>query len=189
MSNNSDFKSSDSSELIINDNNKPVRANTRPTDITLRRKEAIKEYYGGKDSLLQKIKNNPNGTSIEAIFDLLVEEFANESDGLLGNSVLFLKDNMLQESSVVSVKRAEVLEKLSSLLSKKADLVKNSGEVNLNSIVFKIFIQLCFEKMAFVLEELNIPIEQRQLIVGKWSNSMENWDKEVQIKMEQLNNE
>ena len=158
-----------------------------PGEMFTRKNELLTAFFKEKNTLLNQIMKNPNGTSIETIFDAIAQEFMDENTNLKGNELIFEQDGMLHDATTVGVKRAEILEKLANIAAKRAELTRKSGAIDLRSTVFIIFQQVIFEKMLGVMQDLKLPKDEINLITLKLGEAMKDWDKVVQTRMDALN--
>ncbi len=148
------------------------------------KKELVSTYYGSDDaSLMQKFMDSEPGDSVQNAFNIIIEELAKESDSLLGNSLIFTKNNDLHDATTVTVKRAEMLELLSKIITKKQSLAEKASNVDLNSPTFQMFQQICVDNLKAALISLNVDNEMSQLIVTNWGKSMKEWQKELSKRM------
>lgn len=175
--------------LPPDDGLKPVLGNQLPAkkaNFLQIREKLVEEYHKNAKSLFEKISSKPNGNSVEGIISTALEELIHETDNLLGNELSLLNDGSVRDASVVSVKRSDVLETLSRVAVKKQEIMANAGKVDLNSPVFQVFQAICFENLIGVMEDLKLDNETRQLLVAKWGERMESWDKELKSRVEDL---
>lgn len=170
----------DGSELVKSSLSSVVR---KSDDVFEVRKELIEKHSG---FLYEKVKGRREDA--DQILSVVIDEIIKETDNLLGNSLIFTQEGKLHDASTVSVKRSEILETLTRVLQKKRDLFSNSGVVDYNSPVFKVFQMVCFEKLTSVLDSLNMDNEQKKIIVSKWVESMSDWQKDVKMRMDNVTN-
>lgn len=150
------------------------------------KKKMVRRHYGEDQSLVSRIMT-ADGSSMENIINAAILEIAKESENLLGNELIFTENNNLHDASAVAVKRTEILEKIVSVIGKKADILSKSNSVDLNSPVFQVFQQICVDKLKEILGYLDIDNDLKQLIVIKWGDSMAEWEKELKSRVSHLN--
>ena len=155
----------------------------KSSDFIVLREELVKKYHKTSESLFDKIQNRPDGSNVEIIINTVLEELIKETDNLLGNELTLMQSGHIRDSSVVSVKRSDVLSIVSRVAARKHELSTLNGSVDLNAPAFQLFQQLCFDKLVVVLDKLNVDPELKQLVALKWGEEMENWDKEMKYKL------
>lgn len=158
---------------------------SKKQDILSERTDLVKKYYGESSSFFEKLKKSQGtGENIDELVGIIIEEIAKESDNLLGNSLIFTKDGNLHDASVISVKRADMLETLTKVLQRKKEMFIISSKIDYDSPVFKIFQIICFEKLTAILDALTLDVEMKQLIVSRWVDSMKDWQKEIKLRVD-----
>ena len=189
MKNENTFENTECHEAEIVDSETPVIRSTlspatkKSGDIFAERTELVNKHAG---SLYDRIKGN--GDDLNITFSVVIEEIIKETDNLLGNSLMFTQDGKLHDASTVSVKRSEILETLTRVLQRKKELFTNSSYVDYDSPVFNVFQMVCFERLTNVLDKLNMDVEQKQLVVTQWVDSMKDWQKDVKSRMDNVTN-
>lgn len=175
----------DSLEVIDGGNNLVTidDANSGISDV---KDKMVKRHYGEERSLVDRI-SKADGSSIESVINAAIIEIAKESENLLGNELIFTENNNLHDASAVAVKRAEILEKIVTVVGKKMEIMSRSNSVDLNSPVFQVFQQICVDKLKEALGFLDIDNDLKQLIVIKWGDSMVDWEKELKDRVSHLN--
>ena len=156
------------------------------TDVFSLKQELLEAYYKGHDSIISKIKKNPNGDSIETLITVVMEELLGETDNLKGNELIFTQDGKLHDASTISVKRAEILDTVSKVLMRKRDLMAKSGDVDLDSPVFQLFQTICFDALKESMMNLKFDDEMKQVIISKWGENMSDWKDELASRLKRL---
>lgn len=160
------------------DNNELVSLNE--TDGEIRRGNAIGQYYGKNESVVDRLNKS---SDISEVMDIALNEIAKTVDNLSGNEQILLNQDKLEDSTVISVKKTEVLERLVNVASKKQDVLSKGKNVDLNSPAFKLFQSIVAEKMLEVLNKYNIDNDLLKLIMKTWAISMKDWDKELKERL------
>ena len=154
-------------------------------DILTERTGLVKKYYGDNPSFFDKLKKTrSSGENVDELVGIIIEEIAKESDNLLGNSLIFTKDGNLHDASIISVKRADMLETLTKVLQRKREMFVGSSKIDYDSPVFKVFQIICFEKLTAILDAMSMDVEMKQIIVSRWVDSMKEWQKEIKTRIE-----
>jgi len=155
-----------------------------PTTMMEHRAELIKQYHGGSEGLADKLgkqgKNN-----MESLILALVDEIIKEGDHLLGNELLAGEQGALRDSSVISAKRAEVLEKAIKAAQTKMAFDREHG-IDVDSpamrVVFKFFMKKVKETFAY----LQYTDEVADTFFRTLRDSMNVWDKELKAEIEDM---
>lgn len=156
-------------------------------DIFAYKNQLIKQHYGSSKDLISKIKSSKNGDAVQDVINVVIEEIIKESDNLLGNSLVFTKENKLHDATTVAVKRTDILETVTRIVTKQQEINQKSAKIDLNSPAFQIFQSICLDNLRTTLEQLKLENEMAQLIILKWGESMEFWEKEMKTRMGSLN--
>lgn len=155
-------------------------------NLSTHRKKLLTSYRQEKQSIMDKVKGSPSPVSSDALMNLLIEEILDETETLLGNSLVLTEDGNLHDATSVTVKRADLLKAIADIVAKKKELNQKDGDVDLNSPAFMIFQKLCFDKLMLVLDELGLDNELIQLILSKWAGCMKEWGREVMNELKEM---
>ena len=158
------------------------------TDMFSLKKELLQTYYEGYDSLVEKMKQDPNGLTVETMITVVMEELLGESDNLKGNELVFTQDGKLHDATTIAVKRSEILDTVSKVLVRKRDLLAKSGDVDLDSPVFQLFQKICFDALTESMMNLNFDNEMKQVIITKWGENMADWKEELKSRLKRMKN-
>lgn len=138
------------------------------------RNKLVKNYHGGFASLSEKMKNDSASDLVTAI----IQEIAKESDALLGNELIATENGELKDASVMSVKRADVLEKIIKAWQTKQQLEKDNG-IDVESpsmiIVFKYFMNA----LRIIMDQLEYDGDEQNIFFSKLGNEMGNWKRDI----------
>ena len=166
----------ESTELVALDSN---------TLTPSKRSDAIAQYYGNNQSVSQKLQRSEN---INQVMDIAMKQIAKTIDNLSGNEQMLLNQDRLEDSTVISVKKTQVLQRFVNVASKKQAILNNGKNVDLNSPVFKIFQQIVAEKLLQVLQKYSLDNDLISLIMKTWAQSLKDWDKQLKQRMRSLGN-
>jgi hypothetical protein len=155
-----------------------------PANVLEHRDILVKEYYGGSGGLLECLKEAGN-TDAESLLVALLDEVIKESDHLLGNQLVAAGDGELQIASVISFKRAEVLEKAIKAVQSKQAFEKDSG-FDLNSPSVMVLYRFFMKKVHEVFGAIGVRAEQKDLFFQRLGEAMEDWQKELRNDYEEL---
>ena len=143
MSNN-DFENMDRSVGISTDVQvlPPETEMSRPaSDVIQFRKKLVEQYHNGSPSLSAKLKA-AGKEDLESYIVAMIDEVIQETDHLLGNELVATHNGDLRDASVISFKRAEVLEKAIKAAQTKQQFEKQGG-IDIDSpsmmIIFRFF--------------------------------------------------
>ena len=155
-----------------------------PADILEHRDQLVQKYHGGSNGLLQRLKKEGN-TDAESLLVALLDEVIKESDHLLGNELVSTGDGELQVASVISFKRAEVLEKAIKAVQAKQAFDKNSG-FDLNSPSVTVLFRFVMKKVQSVFGTIGVRAEQADLFFTRLEEATTDWQKELRRDFDEL---
>lgn len=157
----------------------PLERNARSEQ----RNTAIGQYYGAEDSVSFRVNKS---NDVSEVINIAIGEMAKTVDNLSGNEQMLINQDRLEDSTIVSVKKTEVLERLVNVANKKQDLLNKGKNVDLNSPVFKLFQQIVAEKMLETLNKYDLDNDLTKLIMKNWATAMQNWDKELKDRLKNI---
>lgn len=149
------------------------------------RTNAIAQYYANSQSVSEKLERSEN---INQVMDIAMRQIAKTIDNLSGNQQMLLNQDRLEDSTVVSVKKTQVLQRFVNVASKKQAILNNGKNVDLNSPVFKIFQQIVAEKLLQVLQKYGTDPDLIKLIMKTWASELRDWDKQLKERIKSLGN-
>ena len=155
-----------------------ARVNVPPRSITELRDALIKKYHSGAASLVARLKTEGKD-SLDGMIVALVDEVIRETDSLLGNELVATENGNLRDASVISFKRAEVLEKAIKAVQAKQVFERESG-VDVHSPLMMIVFKFFMEKVNVSLQKLGYEDEARDIFFKTLGSEMANWQKELQ---------
>jgi len=148
------------------------------------RNKLVEDYHGGNDSLIERIRNGGSDDA-DSILVALIDELMKETDHLLGNELVAAESGDLRDSSVISFKRAEVIEKAIRSVQAQQKYAKDSG-IDIDSpsmiVIFKFFMT----RVKETFDEISLPREQNDMFFNAFGVTMENWKKDLKEEFELL---
>jgi len=147
------------------------------------REELIHDYHGAT-SLMARLRSTGD-TGTEALVALIIEEMLGEGDNLLGNQLIATENGELRDASVISVKRADVLEKVMKAIQSKQQLEKEGG-IDVESPSMMIIFRFFISKVKDVFKRMDTPDEQSDLFFQALGEVTENWKKELRAEFEAM---
>lgn len=148
------------------------------------REELIKNYHGGSTTLIARLRKEGLADN-ESLLIALIEEVVRETDNLLGNELIAIENGSVRDASVISAKRAEILEKAIKAVQSKQAFEKESG-IDVDSpsmvIIFKYFMGKCRD----VFDMTDTPVEQSDIFFQTLGEKTENWKKELREEFESM---
>ena len=162
------------------------RANRLPAnkaDMLEMRQELIEQYHGGHSGLLERLAKEGKVDGHAQVVSL-VDEIVKETDQLLGNELVFAQNGEFRESSLVSFKRSEVLEKAYRGVQAKV-LMESSKGINIDSPEMGDIFRYFMVKMQETFDQIGTSVETKDLFFRKFGEVTENWHKELKAAFEQ----
>ena len=156
----------------------------RQNDVVEYRGELVKQYHEGAPSLVAKLRAAGKEDS-EALLVALVDEVIKESDHLLGNELVATNEGNLRDASVISGKRAEVLEKAIKAVQAKQEFESKSG-IDVDSPSMVVIIRFFLSKCGDAFDMMGVGDEVRDLFMRTIGDVMDNWKKELRENFEEL---
>jgi len=156
-----------------------------PRDMMELRTSLVQEYHKGAMSLLERL-NADGRANIEAVVMALVEEVVKETDNLLGNELLATQGGNLRDASVISFKRAEVLEKAIKAVQAKLQFERESGLDVENPGMITVF-KYFMGKAHTAFRALGYDDEASDTFFRMLSESMKDWKKELKEEFAEAN--
>lgn len=159
---------------------------TPSNDVVAYRKSLVQEYHDGAPSLLAKLKA-AGKQDMESVIVSLIDEIIGETDELKGNELVAVQNGELRDASVISFKRAEVLEKAIRAVQSKQQFEKDSG-IDVESPSMMVIFRFFMEKAKESFLTMAVGDELADLFFRTLGESMENWKKELRSEFEKLKN-
>lgn len=177
------------SDELVQSNPKPLPKNRfiAGADVNAYRDTLVEQYRErGHKSVLKKVKEGGSDVTSDEILGDIIEEILEGGEDLLGTQLMLTEEGDLEKSTIVTVKRGELLRSVAEIVAKRKELNQRASDVDLNSPAFMLFQKICFDHMMEALEDLKVDEEMISLIVSGWSRKMENWGKELKAKLDEM---
>jgi hypothetical protein len=155
-----------------------------PQKIAEYRKELVKQYHNGAPSLVARLKAS-GSIDTQSLIVSLIDEVITETDNLLGNQLVATENGELRDASVISFKRAEILEKAIKAVQSKAQMEKESG-IDLDSPSMMVIFRFFMRKSKEALEKNGIMEDQIDLFFQTLGGIMEFWKKELREDFDEM---
>lgn len=151
------------------------------------REKLVEKYYEGRRGLVEALRVGASDASLDAILWGLIEQVLKETDHLLGNELVATHNGDLRDASVISFKRAEVLEKAIKAVSTKRELEKESG-IDLESPMMEVVFRYFMEKTKEALDAIKVGNDANDLFFRTIMENTSEWKKELKNRMISLRN-
>jgi hypothetical protein len=148
------------------------------------RNTLVEQYHKGSKSLVERLKKD-NKADAESLLICLIDEVIGESDHLLGNELVATENGDLRDASVISYKRAEVLEKAIKAVQARNQVEKESG-VDLDSPSMMVVFRFFMFKVKETFKKMGISDEQSDIFFRTLGEEMEDWKKELREQLSML---
>jgi len=148
------------------------------------RAELVRQYHGGSSSLVAALRSQGMDDA-ESLVASLIDEVIKETDNLLGNHLVATENGDLRDASVISYKRAEVLEKAIKAIQTKQTFERVNG-IDVDSPSMAIVFRFFMSKTKLVFQRMGLADEQIDLFFQTLGEEMENWKKELREEFEEL---
>jgi hypothetical protein len=158
-----------------------------PANVVAYREQLVRQYHEGSPSLVERLRK-AGKADYEMLVVALIDEVIKETDHLLGNELVATQNGELRDASIISFKRAEVLEKAISAVQAKHELEKDSGidtESPAMAIIFKFFMSKAKESFG----RMGMGDEINDLFFRTFSDITENWKRELRDRFDELRNQ
>lgn len=155
---------------------------TEPNSQQKLREDLIQQYHKGHKGLQDRLKNTGKDTVDGGIKALIVELFE-ETDQLLGNALLSNLNGNSRDASVISVKRADVIEKALKALQAKQQFDKETG-IDVESPAMLVIFTFFMDKLKDTFEELSYGAEEKDTFIRTFAFKMSNWKEELKEDLE-----
>ena len=160
--------------------------NLMPADVVEFRKQLIEEYHKGASGLVARIKQ-AGKTDAESLVVGLIDEIVTETDHLLGNELVATHNGELRDASIISFKRAEVLEKALEAVQAKQKFERTSG-ISVDSPAMNTIFRYFMLKAKDTFDRMGVGDEVRDLFFRQLPEVMSEWKKELRDSLEELEN-
>jgi len=158
---------------------------TPPSDMIEFRKQLVKQYYDGAPGLADQL-HKAGKEDLESLVVALLDEMVKETDHLLGNELIAMKNGDLRDSSVISFKRAEVVEKAYKAAQTKQQFEKQSG-IDLDSPAMMSVFRFFMSKAKETFDRMGVGPEIPDLFFRRFGEVTNDWKKELREAFETRN--
>jgi len=158
-----------------------------PANVIEYREQLVKQYHKGAPSLVEKIRQ-AGKEDIESLLVALIEEVVTETDHLLGNELVATHNGDLRDASIISFKRAEVIEKAIKAVQSKQEFERQGG-INVDSPAVLTIFRFFMAKAKETFDKMGTGNETSDLFFRTFSGMMEGWKKELRVRFEELRNQ
>lgn len=158
-----------------------------PANVVEYREQLVKQYHNGSPSLVERIRK-AGKEDIESLLVALIEEVVKETDNLLGNELVATQNGELHDASIISFKRAEVIEKAIKAVQAKQEFERESG-IDIDSPSMVVIFRFFMSKAKDTFERMGVGNEMSDLFFRTFSDIMDNWKKELRERFDELRNQ
>lgn len=141
------------------------------------RKQLLKQYYEGAEGLAEKL-HAAGKEDLESLVVALLGEMVKEGDNLLGNELIAMHNGELRDSSVISFKRTEALEKAFKATQTKQQFEKQSG-IDLDSPAMMSVFRFFMSKAKETFDRMGVGPEIPDLFFRRFGEVTNDWKKEL----------
>jgi hypothetical protein len=146
-------------------------------DVMEYRTQLVERYHRGAPSLVERLRK-AGKEDHESLLLALIDEVVTETDHLLGNELLATENGELRDSSVISYKRAEVLEKAIKAVQAKQEFEKASG-IDVDAPSMMVIFRFFMSKAKEAFDKMSVGSETSDLFFRTLGDSTDNWKKEL----------
>jgi isopropylmalate/homocitrate/citramalate synthase len=164
----------------------PKNANgaVQPVNAVEYRAQLISRYHQGAKGLVDKLRTSGHNDA-EALLLSLINEVIQETDHLLGNELVATENGELRDASIISFKRAEVLEKAIKAVQSKHQLEREQG-LDLDSPAMMVVFRYFMSKVKTALVKANAPDDMSDLFFRTLSDAMADWKRDLRVQFGEL---
>jgi len=148
------------------------------------RGDLIRQYHNGAMSLLERMDRGGQNNTEQMVMEM-VREVIRETDHLLGNELVATQNGNIRDASVISGKRAEVLQTAIKAVQAK-QLMEKEGGIGVDpdspsmGVVFKFFLY----KVKIVFQNMGFDSELSDTFFRMYKDEMKDWRKELKADLE-----
>jgi len=178
----SDFDDMDAQAAVMTS---PARQPGTPVQggVSEFRADLVRSYHGGQPSLVGRLEKDGRNDVMSMAVELL-REMVQETDHLLGNELVATQNGDLRDSSVISYKRAEVLEKAIKAAHARMRFERETSGFDLDSPAMIVVFRFFMGKVRDVFERIGVDAEMSDIFFRQLGEEMENWKKELREQVE-----
>jgi hypothetical protein len=164
-------------EVLPAERKKSYNSNLMTSDVMEYREKLLERYHKGASSLVERLKN-AGKDDMESLLVSLIDEMVKETDHLLGNELVATVNGELRDASVISFKRAEVLEKAIKSVQAKHEAEKVEG-LDIDSPEMMTVFRFFMLKSNEAFERMGVGKEVSDLFFRTFGGMMDNWKREL----------
>jgi len=169
--------------IVPADSAVPAKAGM-PSNIVEYRDQLVEKYHKGCPTLVEKLRKAGKEDS-ESLVVALLDEVIKETDHLLGNELVATQNGELRDASIISFKRAEVLEKAIRTVQQKQDKERTGG-IDVDHPAMMTVIRFFMAKAADSFDRMGVGDEVKDLFFRTLGDAMDNWKRDLREKFEEL---
>ena len=155
-------------------------------DIIEFRRQLVEQYHNGAVGLTDRLKG-AGREDLESLCVALVNEVIKETDHLLGNELVATHNGELRDASVISFKRAEVLEKAIKAVQTKQQLETQRG-LDVDSPAVMVVFRFFMSKAKETFMRMGVDTEIHDLFFRMFGDVTNDWKKELRNEFNLLTN-
>jgi hypothetical protein len=148
------------------------------------RSRLIEKYHSGAAGIVDKLRQAGRDDAASLLV-ALIDEVLKETDHLLGNELVATENGELRDASVISFKRAEVLEKAIKAVQTKQQFDAEHG-IDIDSPMMMAVMRFFMSKVKETFDRINIKDEQSDLFFKTFADVMHEWKKQLKLEIEGL---
>ena len=154
------------------------------SDVLKYRAKLVEEYHSGAVSLQDKLKK-AGREDVDSLLVTMLEEMIKETDNLLGNGLISTANNDLRDASVISFKRAEILEKAIKAVQAKQQMEQQNG-INIDSPSVMVIFRFFMSKAHETFDHMGVGNELNDLFFRTFADLAQEWKKELKKQFEDM---
>lgn len=182
-----DFEKADAEVELLpaeQDREYPAAAGGVPANVVHFRDQLVRQYHKGAPSLIKKLRD-AGKDDIESLLVALIDEVVVETDHLLGNELVATQNGDLRDSSIISFKRTEALEKAIKAVQAKQEFERTGG-IDVDSPAMVTVFKFFMSKAKETLEHMGVDAEMNDLFFNTLADVTDDWKKELRAEFEAL---
>ena len=163
----------------------PSSGMIRPaSDVIQFRNKLVEEYHKGAPSLAARLRA-AGKEDLESYIVAMIDEVIQETDHLLGNELVATHNGDLRDASVISFKRAEVLEKAIKAAQTKQQFEKQGG-IDVDSPAMMIIFRFFMSKAKETFNRMGVDAEIPDLFFRMFGEVTGDWKKDLRQSIDQM---
>ncbi|GAG95169.1 unnamed protein product [marine sediment metagenome] len=162
----------------------PMTAGGVPVNVVHFRDQLVRQYHEGAPSLIKRLRE-AGKEDIESLLVALIDEVVTETDHLLGNELVATQNGDLRDSSIISFKRTEALEKAIKAVQAKQEFERTGG-IDVDSPAMVTVFKFFMSKTKEAMDRMGVGAEMNDLFFSTLSDVTGDWKKELRAEFEAL---